>query len=646
MGVSSQDYTVPAAPQAADPLIDVAVEKPQQQTQRDEYVAAQPSTPTLGHFVARRSSCPPPCTSSPESDHSSETLFSTPRHSQRSTSPIYIDFRRIVDKHISLDSHCWLVLAEHLKAEEQDVENTTLKMMMEWMKLGHQAEVAELQSQVFTAETILAARDVDLANDKDDHDAALKTITSLKDERSVLRKRLSECNTALRKARKEIEDLKKSVEDTLEATRDKPQPSTSQTGVTGEDKGKSVVFNDKNEDDAARVHELENQKEALTENLEYATEEVARLRSEAEITERKVTELRRQENFARNETGHLHAMNAFYRHEMENENPARTARVDGHLKRKDERIYQLEVRAVESAEQLFKEKNDRAVERVYAEGKVSGLEKDLARQSYEIVKLTESRDELKEQKEEIFQMFQSRIMPSDVDAAFRHDYAIVLNDNNILAKILQDHRTSLSSAETPLTDLKAENLTLQQAAQATQSTLQDHQTTINSLEATNAQLADKLHVATEIHTEAQETMARHSAHQAAQITRLLSHGANDGLMRRFQAQSHDLAACHAALAQAESAAQQWRVRALEVREDFCPLFQQQEVRDWGSEEARWRLSWAERRMGVWERVAGVERKRFVMLRRRVRGVGGEGWRRGERRAREGKGREGGMRLGC
>ena len=599
MGVNSQDHAVTAAPEATDPLINAAVEEPQQETQHEAHVAAQPSTPTFGK--ARRSSCPPPCTSSPESDHSSETLFSTPRQSQASNSPIYIDIRRIVDKYVSLDRRCWLVLAEHLKAEEQDVENTTSKMMMEWMKLGHQAEVDELQSQVFTAETILAARDVDLANEKDDHDATLTTITSLKDERSVLRKRFSECNTALRKAKKEATDLKKSLEAILEqssvveSTRDKPEPSTSQTGATGKGKGKASVLHDKNEDNAARVHELENQKEALTENLEYATEEVARLRSEAGITEGKVTELRKQETFARVETGHLHAMNAFYRYEMENEDPARTARVDGHLKRKDERIFQLEMSAAEFAEQLFKEKNDRAVERVYAEGKISGLKKDLGHQSYEIAKLTESRDELKEQKEEIFQMFQSRIMPNDVDAAFRHDYDVVLNDNNILAKIVQERQTSLSDAETPLTDLKAENLTLKQAAQSTQTSLQENKSTINGLEASNAQLADKLHIATEMHTEAQETMTRQCAQQAAEIARLLSHGANDGLTRRFQAQIHDLADCHAEMARLESAAHQWRVRALEVREDFCPMFNQQEVRDWRSEEARWRLSWAERR---------------------------------------------------
>ncbi|KAM0805014.1 hypothetical protein BDR22DRAFT_959573 [Usnea florida] len=640
LGVYLRDHAVTAAPETTDPPVDTAVEESQQEKVHEAHVTGQPSTPTLSHAVkARRSSCPPAFTSSPESDHSSETLFSTPRHSQTPNSPIYIDFHRVVDNHISLDSHCWLVLAQHLMAEEQDVERTTLTMMVEWMKLSHQAEVADLQSQVFTAETILAARDVDLANDKDDHDAAVKTITSLKDERSVLRKRLSECNTALRKANKEIKDLKKSGEDVLEqrsvveSTQDAPGPSLSRTGATGKGKGKASALNDKKEDNAARVHELEKQKEALTENLEYATEEVARLRSEAQTREREVTELRRQENFSRNETGHLHAMNAFYRHEMENENPARTARVDGHLKRKDERIFQLEVLAAEIADQLSKEKNDRAVERVYAQGKISGLEKDVGNQSNEIAKLTESCDALKEQKEEVFQMFRSRIMPSDVDAAFRHDYDVVLNDNKILAKIVQERQTSLSAAESPLTDLRAENLTLKQAAQATQLSLQEKQTTINSLEASHAQLADRLHIATEMHTEAQQSLTQHSAQQAAEITRLLSHGANDGLTRRFQAATHELAACHAEIRRLDSAASQWQVRALEVRGDWCPMLNQQEVRDWGSEEARWRLSWAERRMGVCERRAAVERKRFLVLRRRVRGWVGEGGRRGERRGR-------------
>lgn len=55
-----------------------------------------------------------------------------------------------MDKQGIPDIHCWLVLAEYLKEEQQDADNRTWETVMEWMKFAHQAEIAELQSQVLS----------------------------------------------------------------------------------------------------------------------------------------------------------------------------------------------------------------------------------------------------------------------------------------------------------------------------------------------------------------------------------------------------------------------------------------------------------------------------------------------------------------
>ncbi len=177
--------------------------EPLQETQGQDhiYIEAGSSTPlsptspwgseisTPGHLRrARRSSCPPPSTSPLHSNYSSQTLFDTPRDSG-SSSPTSIEFRHTAKKHANCDNDCWLVLAEHLETEEQYTEDAIWEIVVEWMKVAHRTEIAELQSQLFVAEAIAQARDVDLANEKDDHDADLKIMEAMKEERSKIRKR-------------------------------------------------------------------------------------------------------------------------------------------------------------------------------------------------------------------------------------------------------------------------------------------------------------------------------------------------------------------------------------------------------------------------------------------------------------------------
>lgn len=407
LGINSRGFAVTKTLELADPLNESRTQESQQETQHQDHVETGPSSPLSstgssdfeiskpGHLrKARRSSCPPLCTSSPDSNHSSETLFGTPCHSEASSSPTFIDSHRTHDKHENLDNYCWLVLAEHLKAEEKDAENKNWEIVVGCMKLAHQTEIAELQSQIFVAETILEARDVELANEKDDHEADLNTIETLRKERSDVRKRLSERNTELRNAKKTVRNLSKSLEETLERgsiyecspefgnveeeaprlarvnsphatevrelqkkrdagvqlfeettgeinlgnlgkreekgethktesseerrlcqeglkqqvldwlTLEELRRNSSQAAATGEEKDQATLqealgINDDDDDKgSARVKKLEKENETLEENLEYATDEVARLRLEAKSTSEEMKRLRAVNHFA------------------------------------------------------------------------------------------------------------------------------------------------------------------------------------------------------------------------------------------------------------------------------------------------------------------------------------------------------------
>ena len=591
----------------------------------------------------RRSSCPAPCTSSPDSNRSSETLFSTPRYSEPSLSPISTEFHRTAHKHENQDDECWIVLAEHLKTEEQDTQDTKWEIVVEWLKFAHQTEVAELRSQVFIADAIRQARDVDLANEKDDHDADLKTMETLKEQRSKARRCLSERTTELRSTKKELRNLKKSIEETRE------QRSVDETSVedgdteeggvrlTGASSPNMADIRELHEDpdtgvqssgetggevnqegSVARVKDLEMQNETLKENLEYATDEVARLRSEAKPTQDEVKKLRAENHFAQLEVGHCHALNAGYRQEMEDTNPARVAHLDGYLKRKDEAYAELELRAAGCAEQLAEEQKNRAIDNVYAEGKINGLNKELAHQYNVVAALTESRDDLNEQKEAILLMFKKKIFPSDVDEAFRHDYDIIQKDNAFLAKMVNERRSSLEDAEKPVADLKAEKLILENEARSDQLKQRQMQQSINGLEVEKSELQNKVEILTHLREEDQEEFNGKTKQQAEEIERLLRDGAEDGWRRLLQAQAQELLNCRGEVTRLAGLAEQWRMRAVELQDDFCPMFHFAEVRDWNAEESRWRLHHAERRAAELEKKPAELEKKLAELERKFR----------------------------
>lgn len=370
----------------------------------------------------------PSSPSSPTTGASSDTLFNTPRYSDTS-SPSPIRCRQTLDEHKGASKKCQQALAEHLKGEEKENESTEWAALAKWIKISHQAELTTLEVN-HTAE-----------------------IEKLRQERSEVRRRLELRNRELRATKREMKDLRKSIEETTKE-QEKIQPALgpetadgsdaesvdedeggvllatnnvaptlgagnfremSSGGLKAADRGHNhteevkeeakkltkVTAREKRERQRALkqqlleesapdftepeitaeavqpaaigepisstkqeamtnatgynrgpltpLKELQAHNNALKTNLAFTRGAIEQLSSEAESAKRENARLMAENHFAQLEVGHCHAANACYRAELEDANPARTAHLDGLLKRKDEAYVELEERAADCA---------------------------------------------------------------------------------------------------------------------------------------------------------------------------------------------------------------------------------------------------------------------------------------------------------
>lgn len=468
-----------------------------------------------------RSNSFPPSPSLPTTGASSGTLCNTPCHSGVSLSHSLVELRHFLDRRRESIKECQSELAEHLKSEQAENENTEWAALVAWIEASHRIELDTL---------------------KKDHAAQHE---KLHQERSEARRRLEMRNRELRAIKREIKDLKKSTENyhkdeegvppahqpqsieafdaesvdleeggvtiisnnfalveqveyvrgntlvapqettevdhplrvdnegTKQATAFKKETAEEKRNLqqalrqklmedsiaevlvkvepehpaavekyAGVSSQKAISIQGHSKESFTDIKDLQDHNTALQTSLKFTREVIHNMQMEAELKEEEITRLKAENHFAQLEVGHCNGANACYRDVLENENPARTAHLDGLLKRKDEAYDELEERAAECAEQLAEEKKQRAVENVHAEAKVQGMKKDLAYRSNLIEALTEGKKVLKEQNDWVFQMFQGKIFHGDIINVFLRDYDAIQKDNALLIK-KDDQRTPM-----------------------------------------------------------------------------------------------------------------------------------------------------------------------------------------------------------
>lgn len=332
----------------------------------------------------------------------------------------------------------------------------------------------------------------------------------------------------------------------------------------------------------AEFRNLQDQNRSLMSNLVYARHRIAQLTSEAESARAEMATLRAENHFAQLEVGYCHAANACYRATLEDENPARTAHLDGLLKRKDEAYAELESRAAECAHLLAEEKKQSAVDNIYNLHKTHGLELELAHRLNVIQALTEGRDILKGQNDSIIQLFKSKIYPGDAMNAILRDSETIQKDNALLSKMLQERKCYVLDAEKSSADLKAAAAITQHAIETERLTHRTTLQSLNGLTATNNALASRIEILTEIHAERQRELTAQLRALKSEIEHVRAFGADHVLTHRLRNQEAHIGALNKQLEKLNGQVEHWRLRVLEGGEGFCPMWEGEEV---GGEEA-------------------------------------------------------------
>ncbi len=505
---------------------------------------------------------------------------------------------------------CHKALIEYLKGEEAEKENTEWTAVVEWIKIGHQAEVTKLEKN---------------------HAAKIE---NLRQERSKERRCLELRNREVRAVRREMKELKKNIENTTE-DQDEIQPtSNSQSadesdaesvdeeeggvalaaisvpsdnvesvrvevtdgvvqevgeaehGMRIDDEGTNEATTSKKEtaeekkklqqelkkqlmedsipealleaeagypaaigdpqvESSSRnavaskgpntapftdLNNLQAHNKALQNNLAFTREVIHNMQTEAESREAELQELQNQNHFAQLEISHLHAINAEYRSILEdNDNPARTAHLDGLLKRKDESITHLETRAAECAEQLEAEKKARAIDNAYSDSQAQGLKNELAHRLNTIAALSAGRDILRRQNDSVHAMLRGRITTSDALAAFHQDYDALERDHARLSQIAKERKCYVLDAENKVAKIKAEIMKVEHAAQAEVREHRDTRRRLNGLVAVNGELEAKLDIRAEIRDEEVEHLESRLQVQSAEFEALRQGGADQVL---------------------------------------------------------------------------------------------------------------------
>ena len=377
------------------------------------------------------------------------------------------------------------------------------------------------------------------------------------------------------------------------------------TGLDGDEKGLLT-----------EVKDLRDHNRGLKSALAFTRDVIYNMSLQAETMEEEMKVLRAENRFAQLEVGHCHAANAYYRGELEDENPARTAHMEGLLKRKDEAYAELEMRAAECAEALAEETKQRAIDKVWCEGRIQALRNELAHRVNIGEGLAEGKRLLKEENDEILRMFKSKIFEDDMAKAFQRDYEVVQKDNALLINMIKERKGYVLAAEKQVVELKVAKVIDDHVAARAEEDHRRTQQELNGLIYVNSQLTAKVGFVEEIREELKKDLEGQLQQKTNELDTLLRWGADECLQNQIQAQSAQIASLNAEVERATSIANQWHTRALEhQRSDFCHLYNCEEVGDFGAEETRWRLVNAERE--------NEELKREVRDLREVKGKGME-----------------------
>ena len=501
----------------------------------------------------KRYSCPPIVQVSPShSVDSRRTLVDSAE--QRGVSGLRCSVAFEASSKRSEKSYWTKIHAADTEAKVEELSTNCL-MAVSYQDMLYQETIVSQRSDLAAMEIILSARDVELANLEEDHEAIILEAEALRNdlEEAEVRytaqsKMLQHANTKARIADKATDSMRWEYE--------------------GLKAGKAA------------------------------------LERELKQEQSKNANLVRQNKSAALDVGFFAVQNAFYRHEMEDSDPARTALFDGILQRKEEAIIRLEGDLEACHTFLAEEKKGRAAEKAKAVGQIEELRQELEDRRSALEAICKSRTMLQEQYDAIADMFKSKIYHEDAVKAICDSHDMINQDNTSLIGMLQKRDNALQVASEKASSARAEIIELNyiiEVAKQKQAQLEGENSCL-------VRRVDELVWKGELHdqashvmTEAHESNLRDVKEENKQLQQTIDHLLNTNLNHTANhilvAKNQEIRELQETLERTTSTCNQFYNELLELGgingRSFSYWTHHMEIQDWKCEDMKRRLKFAE-----------------------------------------------------
>jgi hypothetical protein len=407
--------------------------------------------------------------------------------------------------------------------------------------------------------------------------------TKAKGEKKALEKKLAEQKE---EAERELQDRQDTIDSLLPITQDLKQQLDELNTM---DSTANMICELKGEVQDLRTNNqsAEVQVQALLDDLTNLRKEVAKaeddaLRGEAE---RKAAVL---------EVGMIHLQNMFYRANFEDEDPARTAEIDGRLKRKDEAFENLRKQYNEAVRLLDAERKGRAFDRVHFVGQKQVLEDQKVVLKKDLKSVRLNRDNIQQQNEEVIAMFKAKIFHTDVAKALAKDSEILRQDNVRLISMSKKRECRLQKVIEETVTLN-QKIAEREAATESMTEIQRHlQAETNGLELHKSRLEHAAQIETAVWEGERARLNDQISLRDKEIQRLIQDGCETSTWEELQTREAELVDLQKNLQQEQSLAAQYFDQIHETRDGFCYVYDYDEIWNKNAADIRYRLRTAER----------------------------------------------------
>lgn len=462
-----------------------------------------------------------------------------------------------------------------------------------------QENIDNIKTRLFTAETTVSARDVEIANLEDDHEAEL---SELREEKAKVSSDLQTQRRELSLAVKRKDFFEKGVSKALREHKALEFKVAERDGLI-----KDMVIQG-----MAAKTKVAKQDEALGEasgKIEVREHDIGIVRSQNFGLQLDLKQ-------AALEVGFFAAQNAEYRAIMEDEDrhPARTAHFDGLLHRKDAKIVELEEEVMDANAALRDERCQRLKEMTLSKREVEGLRTEFDQVAAAEEALSESLGNLQARTDAFEDMFKGKIYHDDMVRAICDSHDAIIQDNASLLAIVRKRDLLVLVAKEETALIEAEKVKLNDELDNEKVRQRELEPKVGVLEEKNDRLQWMVEMQPGIIEHAAKGREAQMQETEQEVQRLrqqmdnLIHDKSDfAFQRMMKSKDNEIKSLGLQLEKSHSINDQLHdVTTAQLKQwwgcdfDFVNGFMNREIRDWHSEDIKRRLRYAEGRIAEQE----------------------------------------------